>query len=139
MEKSFYVDANIFIFAYSDDKEKGILCRKLLEMAINNKICLYTSVLTFDEIFYKIKQLKDKETALLSVKSMLGLKNLIFIAVNFDTINWSYSLLKEYNLNPRDAIHLACALSYNLKGLISNDKDFDNIKEIKRLDIKDFR
>lgn len=139
MEKSFYIDSNIFIFAYSDDKDNGVSSRKLLEMLVNNKISAYTSVLTFDEVFYKIKQLKDREMALIVAQSILNLRNLRFVAVNLDILNWSYSLLKNYtSLNPRDSIHLACALSCNIKNFISNDHDFNAIKEVKRIDINDF-
>ena len=138
MEKIFYIDSNIFIFAYSDYSNIGVICRKILHMIINSKITSFTSILTFDEIFYKITKLKDRETALIIIESFLNLKNLNFIEVNLNTINYSLSLLKNYNLKPRDAIHLACALNKNIKNIISNDKDFDNVKEIKRYDIKGF-
>ena len=139
MEKSFYVDSNIFIFAYSDEKENGIICRKILNLIVEEKINVFTSVLTFDEVFNKIMKLKDKETALVASKLFLNLQNLNFIDVNWNTINSSLLLLKDYNLGPRDSIHLACALSKNLKNIITNDKDFDKIKEIKRFDINDFK
>lgn len=139
MEKSFYVDSNIFIFAYSDEKENGIICRKILNLIIEEKISVFTSVLTFDEVFNKIMKLKDKETALVASKLFLNIQNLNFIDINWNTINSSLFLLKDYNLGPRDSIHLACALSKNLKNIITNDKDFDKIKEIKRFDIKDFK
>ena len=138
-EKEFYIDANIFIFAYSDDKENGIICRGIMDMIIDNKIKAFTSVLTFDEIFYKIKKLKDKETALMTTKLFLNLKNLNFIDVNLNILAYTYSTLKNYNLNPRDAIHLSCALSHNIKNIISDDEDFDNIKEIKRFKLNDFK
>lgn len=138
-EKEFYIDANIFIFAYSDDKEKGVICRKIMNMVIDNKIKAFTSVLTFDEIFYKIKRLKDKETALMTTKLFLNLKNLIFIDVNLNILAYAYSILKNYNLNPRDAIHLSCALSKGIRNIISDDEDFNKIKEIKRFKLKDFQ
>ena len=139
MEKSFYIDSNVFIFAYTDDKENGVVCRKILNLIIENKIEAFTSTLTFDEIFNKITKLKDKNTALIVSDLFLNLNNLKFIEVSLAIINDSLSLLKQYNLGPRDSIHLACALYKNISKIITNDKDFDKIKEIKRFDIKDFK
>ena len=139
MEKSFYIDSNIFIFAYSEDKENGVICRKILDLIIENKITAFTSTLTFDEIFNKIMRLKDKQTALIVSDLFLNLNNLKFIEVDLNIVSSSLFLLKKYNLGPRDAIHLACAFSKDLKNIITNDKDFDKIEEIKRHDIKEFR
>ena len=137
MEKSFYLDSNIFIFAYCDDKKDGAICRNIVELATNNKIKIFTSTLTFDEVFNKITKLKDKKFALIVSKLFLNLKNLNFINADLEIINYSHSLLEKYDLGPRDAIHLACALSKGINNIISNDKDFDKIPEIKRFDIKD--
>src|SRR3989344_9234003 len=108
MEKSFYLDSNIFIFAYCDDKKDGAICRNIVELATNNKIKIFTSTLTFDEIFNKITKLKDKKFALIVSKLFLNLKNLNFINADLEIINYSHSLLEKYDLGPRDAIHLAC-------------------------------
>ena len=139
MEKSFYIDSNIFIFAYSEDKENGVICRKILDLIIENKITAFTSTLTFDEIFNKIMRLKDKQTALIVSDLFLNLNNLKFIEVDLNIVSSSLFLLKKYNLGLRDAIHLACAFSKDLKNIITNDKEFDKIEEIKRHDIKEFR
>ena len=47
--------------------------------------------------------------------------------------------MKTYEINPRDAIHLATALIFESSEIISSDTDFDNIKEIKRIDPKNYR
>ena len=138
MEKSFYIDANIFIFAYGNDEGLGNDCRKIIDLILKNEIIAFTSTLTFDEFFYQIKKLKGKENALIAASLFLNIGSLNFIGVDVNIINHSLSLLKENNLDPRDAIHLSCALSKNVNNFITNDKDFDKIKEIKRFDINHF-
>ena len=134
MEKGFYIDSNVFIFAYTEDKENGIVCRKILDLIIGGEINAFTSTLTFDEIFNKITKLKDKNTALMVSELFLNINNLNFIGVDLNIINNSLSLLRLYNLGPRDAIHLASMRIKNIKTIISSDPDFDKIKGIKRLD-----
>ena len=40
----------------------------------------------------------------------------------------------KYNFRPRDAIHVACTLENSAELICSFDKDFDEIKEIKRIE-----
>jgi len=42
--------------------------------------------------------------------------------------------MEKYDLKPRDAIHLSAAIEHGVFTIISEDKDFDKIKEIERLD-----
>ena len=39
---------------------------------------------------------------------------------------------RRHTLTARDAIHCAVVITSNLKGDISADKDFDNVKDIQR-------
>ncbi len=137
MEKNLYIDANVFIFAYIDEGIIGIKCRKIIERIIENKIMAFTSVLSFDEVFYKVKKVKDKETALLATKAFLNMKNLEFIDVDMNVIWKSQELIGSYNLNPREAIHIACALTKGLRNILTNDKDFNKVKEIRMIDIEE--
>ena len=45
-------------------------------------------------------------------------------------------IIEKYNLKPRDAIHVASALTNNIKEIVSDDPDFDKVKEIKRKKLK---
>src|SRR3989344_9675847 len=98
MEKSFYIDSNVFIFAYSDESDLGKLSRNIIDMVVKGKIKAFTSCLTFDETFYKIKKLKDKQTAIGVTNLFLNLNNLNFIKVDMEIISYSLNLLKDYNL-----------------------------------------
>jgi len=44
--------------------------------------------------------------------------------------------MAKYKLSPRDSIHIASALSKKTKTIVSDDEDFDHIKEIKRTPLK---
>ena len=42
--------------------------------------------------------------------------------------------MEEYKLRPRDAVHAAAALENKITTIVSYDKDFDLIHEIKRIE-----
>ena len=42
--------------------------------------------------------------------------------------------MEKYKIKPRDAIHAAIALENGIETIVSYDRDFDKLEEIKRLD-----
>ncbi|MEW6222967.1 MAG: hypothetical protein AB1476_06695 [Candidatus Hadarchaeota archaeon] len=46
-------------------------------------------------------------------------------------------LTEKYGLKPRDATHAACSLNHAIFSMISDDLDFDAVKELKRLNFGD--
>ncbi|MEM1574817.1 MAG: type II toxin-antitoxin system VapC family toxin, partial [Nitrososphaerota archaeon] len=41
--------------------------------------------------------------------------------------------LLNYNLKPSDAIHLATMEKVGIKNIVTEDEDFDKVKEVKRI------
>ena|SRR3989338_10282543 len=135
MEEAFYIDANVFIFGALDKQELGEKAGIFLQASIDKGIRIYTSALTFDEFSYKVLRNKPIEDAIKSITAFLSLPNLTFLSVSKVTIWLAFELIKKYHIDPRDAIHLACAVQNNIKTIISEDKDFDKVKEIKRISL----
>ncbi len=64
---------------------------------------------------------------------MIQIPNLDIISVKPADIILAFELMDSYSkLKPRDAIHLAVALNSGAETIISDDSDFDEIKEIKK-------
>ena len=135
MNRMSYIDANIFIYAVLNSDEKSKQCIQILKKIMNNKIIGFTSLLTWDEFYYSIKKYLNKEDAIKKSAKFLQFPNLIFLSVDDKIIIKAHDLIKEYNLKPRDAIHAASALIHNIKEIISDDSDFDKVKELKRIKI----
>lgn len=130
-----YLDSNIFIFAALNDDEKGEKCRELIKKIREGKEKAATSALTFDEIVWKVKKTKGNDAALIVGKTILEMQNLIILEVN-GTVLWeAYNLIKNYDLDPRDSIHAACAIVNGIFTIVSEDPDFDKLKELNRKDI----
>ncbi|MEM2550356.1 MAG: type II toxin-antitoxin system VapC family toxin, partial [Nitrososphaerota archaeon] len=67
-------------------------------------------------------------------KRFLTFPNLKFLAVKKSVILRAQELLEKYRVKPRDAIHAATAIENKITNIASYDKDFDIIREIKRIE-----
>ncbi len=118
----------------------------------------YTSVLTFDELAYRLllafikdrygsaplERLRDQEEAMLAefapkvsdlLQQLRAYTSLTVLEVLPQDLNVLNSGMVQYHLRPRDALHLAAMQRVNCLDLASNDSDFDRIPEIKRYSI----
>ncbi len=127
-----YIDSNLFIYAAVYDDERGEKARDLIEDIRKGDEVMYTSSLTFDEVFWIVKKEKGEDSALEVGRAMLEMRNLQFVEVDTSLLWEFYNLIKENGLGPRDSIHLACALEKNAEKIVSEDDDFDGVEGIER-------
>ena len=137
--KMTYIDANIFILASGSRSGIGEKARKFLENLQAGREKAFTSTLTFDEVVWKVLQIRNFDDALAIGNSFIEMPNLVLLDVNANTISKSLDLMRLYRLCPRDSIHAASALNNNIFEIISEDRDFDRIKELKRKSINELR
>lgn len=127
-----YLDSTVLIYAILYAGERGERARNLLENVRVGKLMAATSALTFDEVFWKVKKEKGSDAALRAGEAFLTMPNLIFISVDDEVLWKSLALIKQYKLDPRDAIHAACAITHGVYTVISEDHDFDKIAMLNR-------
>ena len=126
-----YLDANIFLHAILNDKAKGQSARKLLEDISAGRIEASTSCLTWDEVLWKAQKVFDPNQALEASNALLSIPNLRFVPVDKQTIAGTSKMVQGYGLHPRDAIHASAALLLKAQ-MLSEDRDFDKVKELRR-------
>ncbi len=129
----YFIDANTFLEIELADARKEE-CESLLEKVAQNKSIALTSDFILCSILIElikkstIKKARDFITFLETVKSIEiyqpALKTL-FIALN---------KMEKYDLDFDDALVVACMLENKIKTLVSFDKHFDKVKEIKRVE-----
>ncbi len=133
-----YLDANIFVFAFLESGNYGQSFRKILGMVEEQKIFASTSALTIDEVLWVLSKEIPKNEAISACKSILNIKGLKILVVDKNTISESLNIVENYNLKPRDAIHIAVMKINKIKEILSEDSDFDKIKEIKHYNLNEF-
>ena len=134
-----YLDSNIFISPLTYPNSKGTACKNILSVILHGKTKACTSFLTWDEIVFITRKFLGKEISSTEGEKFLKFPNLYFLKVDEEVILMAQQLIMKYDLKPRDAIHAASAIASGCNEIISDDSDFDKIKEIKRLSPEKFK
>jgi predicted nucleic acid-binding protein len=132
--------------------------QQLFQRIETGQLQAYTSVLTFDELAYRLllalirdhhsgsplDNLRQNETDLIAayyphvapkLQRLQTLTNLTLINITGDDLISMHHLILKYHLRPRDALHLAAMHYCDCFSLISNDRDFDRVPGILRYTI----
>jgi predicted nucleic acid-binding protein len=125
-----YLHSNVFLNAILNTGKEGEKDRQIIEKLQKGELAAAASALSFDEVFWVVKKHRDYDMALEAVRAFLLIPNLVFLEVDDETLWFAYNLAEKYRLNPRDIIHLACALEHGIYTFVSEDRDFDKAKEI---------
>jgi hypothetical protein len=137
VDNSSYVDINIFVYWLGNHPKFGETAYKWIKKIENSQRGKYvTSSLTLYETLVIMagltgKNLKDEAFTEEVIKSMTQIKGLIIEPLKPEDFTKAVDLMKEYNLDYEDSIHLAVALRTGVQEILSNDKDFD-VAPIKR-------
>ncbi|MBN2518508.1 MAG: type II toxin-antitoxin system VapC family toxin [Candidatus Altiarchaeota archaeon] len=128
-----YIDSNVFIYSSFDDGPKGDRSREILRETIKKGDGV-TSCLTIDEVVWSSwKRVKDKKKAIEQGSRIFSFSGLRILPIEATDVYYSLSLMRKYpHLRPRDALHLSAAIKSGAETLVSADKDFDDLEEIKR-------
>ena len=129
--KSVYIDSNIFIspLIYEDASDEAADSRMILGMVERGELVAYTSNITWDEVVWVVRRVLAKADSTLAGEKLLSFPNLRFVSASEEVVRSAQRLLVEYALAPRDAIHLASALSRSVDVVLSDDPDLDVLEE----------
>lgn len=137
IDLKFYIDSNIFISPIIYDQEVVQEAKRsrnfLLEIALG-RVQGYTSTLTWDEMTWVVRKLLGLDISLTQGRKFLIFPNLKFLAIRKTTVLKAQELMEKYKMRPRDALHIASALENRITTIVSYDEDFDQVKEIKRIE-----
>ena len=134
--KKKYLDANVFLegILHGNKNSKEVVFRML-----NGEFMGVSSTLTWDEIVFITRKFLGKDISKKEGEKFLKLPNLHLVNADRNITTRAQGLIEIYNLKARDAIHVASALSCDCEEIISNDNDFDEIEEIKRKSLKNWK
>lgn len=136
LRKPVYVDSNVFIYPAIYDPEaipESARARARLLEIVSGSIQAYTSALTWDEVTWTIRRLFGSEKAAAQGASFLRLPNLRLLRADIRVVSRAQSIVEDFDLKPRDAIHAATAIENGIEKILSYDEDFQAIPDLTRV------
>lgn len=132
------IDTNIILYSLGREHPLKEPCRKLIAKIASGGITANIDVEVLQEVLYVYNYRKERIKGITACRYLLD----IFpnpLSVSKNEISLALSFMDKYpSLVSRDAIHAAVVVNNKLKGIISEDSDFDMIKGIKRFKCRDF-
>jgi predicted nucleic acid-binding protein len=132
-----FLDTNVFLYAIGAESPHREPCRDALLAAGDGHLDAVTSSEVLQEILHvrtRRVNLRDGIKAARSAAAMVA----EVLPVTGDDVLAACKILERYTqISARDALHVAVMKASHIQTLISVDKDFDAIKDIRRVDPKD--
>jgi uncharacterized protein len=134
-----YIDVNVFVYWLTNHPEHGKTAQQWIKKAEESiKKTYLTSSLTLYETAVIIcgltgKNLKDKDFITQIISSITQIKGLTISPLTPQQYTHAAELMNKYKLDYEDALHLSAAIKAGAQQIISNDKDFDQISQPKRI------
>lgn len=129
-----YLDSNVFIYPvlYNDARAKN--AATILRRIVLGESLGITSSLALDEVVWiLLKETKDRDLAIQETFRILSFSNLTITPIDSSLMMDALHFMQKYpSLKPRDALHLASAIRSRASTIVTDDSDFDSVKEIKR-------
>jgi hypothetical protein len=124
-----FVDANFLIYLNLGVKEVEDYYLKLL-----SEESLATDPLVLDEVIYVSKKkygirLEDA----LDFLDNIVLPNSVVLPVTINEYRRAREVMLKYSVSPSDALHVAVMLNNSIRRILSEDRDFDRVKEVERV------
>lgn len=131
--RNVYIDSNIFISPLIYERSSdSIGSRKVLAAIEKAEVTAYTSTLTWDEVVWVVRRVLGRADSIQVGERLAAYPNLRFVSASEEVIRSAQRLLSEFSITPRDAVHVASALSKSVDVMVSDDSDLDVIEGIKR-------
>src|SRR3989344_4839636 len=131
------IDANIFLEVILK-QDKFEECKEFLKLVNEGKLKAIVSAFTVDAILLAMERKKMSQDDMKNfVLSLMKYKELYNYPNQNPEKMWAVEFMKKYNLDFEDALTLECALQSECKEIVSLDKHFNRVTEIKRLTPKE--
>jgi len=129
-----YLDSNVFIYPVISEEstKKARKAKDVLLKVASKQMEGYTATLTWDEIVWVTTKLLGAKDGMEQGRKFLIFPNLTFVQIDSKVVTMAQKMMENYGLKPRDAIHASAALVSGQRAIISDDDDFERVKDLHR-------
>lgn len=126
-----YLDANVFIYPVLYRGVKAARAKHILESVVRGGESAATASLTIDEVVWAFLNRLGRREAIRQGQRILAFPNLRVLDVRAQDVHGALGLMDRYaQLQPRDAVHAAVAINAGIFTIISDDADFEGVREV---------
>lgn len=128
------LDSNVPMYAAGREHAYRRPCQRILERVLADDLSALTDVQVHQEILHRYLSLGLSEQALQVSEDFQTVVPAI-LPVTVDDIARSRELSRQYpGLPARDLVHVAIMLNNRIRHIVSADRHFDRVAEIRRID-----
>jgi predicted nucleic acid-binding protein len=136
--ESYFLDANILMYAAGAEHALKQPCQRALERAVDAAVYLLTDAEVLQEILHRYFSLGRPDAARTVYQSAIQVCDEVLPITERETSRALELLEKHAALSPRDALHVATMESAQVTRLLSTDRDFDRLPRVQRVAPGDF-
>jgi uncharacterized protein len=128
-----FIDTNIPMYAGGKEHPLKAGCIDILNSVARGEIEACTDSEVFQEILYRYFNIKQREIGLQIFDLFSQIMNGSVLPVRHEDVIKARLLSNNEtgaNLSPRDLIHLAVMLNYDIRRIITTDQGFNNVRGI---------
>jgi hypothetical protein len=129
-----FVDANVFLYAIGADSPHQIPCRAVLQSVGEGKLDGITSSEVLQEILHVRSRRMNVQDAASAVRAAAALVADVLPVTTHDVLEACRLLESHSDLGARDALHAAVMKNSQVHLLVSVDRDFDVVPDLKRIE-----
>lgn len=131
---TYFIDTNIFMYAAGGAHPLQKPCQEIIHSIAEGKIEAAINSEVLQEILHRYLALRRREEAFECIENALSLVDTCW-PLTGEEVRQTKDLITRYTtLTARDAIHISSMLAHEVREMISTDRDFDAVKEIRRVD-----
>lgn len=131
---SYFIDTSIIMYAVGKEHSYKTPCTRIINAIAKEELQAIIDTEVIQEILYRYSHIKQKEKGIKIAKDILLLVPEV-LSIKKNDIKLAIEIFDKYPyIKSRDALHTAVMVNNGIKTILSTDKDFDNIDEIKRID-----
>ena len=131
-----YIDSNIFIHNLIDDSRMGNVCEKFLQDVATGMEIAATSVHTMVEIYAFLKSKRLSEQEISSIIRQINEHGVILLPFEPEFLLEALPMVKN-GWKMGDAIHLNTMIKNKITSIVTDDRHFDGVDGITRIDLLD--
>jgi len=126
-----FIDANVFLAAFLDSQEQGIMSKALMAKVAKGEQNAITNVLVVNEVLYIIKGKRGLDEMKSAYRVLISYSHLSIMPIDEKTVAQSMQYM-DGGLEVSDAFHAATMKMAGVGTICSYDPHFDKAKGIKR-------